>query len=91
VSSLCVPQLEVRVRKRIAGSICVLSASCWRLHGWTKIISAPQPKFRQSIKKSAIGSLPSRATRSSAPIGGRYFRPATEPPSKPRSTSPTKT
>jgi len=25
VSSLCVPQLEVRVRKRIAGSICVLS------------------------------------------------------------------
>jgi len=26
VSSLCVPQLEVRVRKRIAGSICVLSA-----------------------------------------------------------------
>ena len=25
MSSLCAPQLEVRVRKRIAGSICVLS------------------------------------------------------------------
>jgi len=90
VSSLCVPQLEVRVRKRIAGSICVLSVLL--LAGCTvgPNISAPRPKFRQSIKKSAIGSLPAERREAQHQLVGDIQDPQLNA-LEARSTSPTKT